>query len=175
MYGTVKCADYRIGEAHSCVWWWCWCLLACLLAAAAASWDRGRVTHASPSLWQVEVLHLYGHPGAKALADPVSAETSALATEGVTMRPPDLPMAPTNVRVIETLPIVVANGVRSAELEVCFALQPTFLSCRPQPLARANLGMPSLYGLSRADGLRFAAWPPQCATACRSLGTRAKC
>jgi hypothetical protein len=130
---------------------------------------------ASPSARQVEVLHCYGHAGAKALADPVSAETSALAPEGVTMRPPDLPMAPTNVRVVETLPIVLVNGVQSAELEVCFALQPSLLSCRAQPLARANLGMPSLYGLSRADGLRFAAGPSQCATACRSLGTRAKC
>jgi hypothetical protein len=130
---------------------------------------------AGPLPRQVEVLHCYGHAGAKALADPVSAETSALAPEGVTMRPPDLPMAPTNVRVVETLPIVLVNGVRSAELEVCFALQPSLLSCRAQPLARANLGMPSLYGLSRADGLRFAAGPSQCATACRSLGTRAKC
>jgi hypothetical protein len=130
---------------------------------------------ASPSARQVEVLHCYGHAGAKALADPVSAETSALAPEGVTMRPPDLPMAPTNVRVVETLPIVLVNGVRSAELEVWFALQPSLLSCRAQPRPRANLGMPSLYGLSRADGLRFAAGPSHCATACRSLGTRAKC
>ena len=123
------------GGADACC---CCCLLLLLLLLVGI----GVGVTASPSARQVEVLHCYGHAGAKALADPVSAETSALAPEGVTMRPPDLPMAPTNVRVVETLPIVLVNGVRSAELEVCFALQPSLLSCRAQPLARANLGMP---------------------------------
>jgi hypothetical protein len=98
---------------------------------------------------QVEVLHHFGQAQAGAAVrtsdGPDAPTTSSPPAEGITMRSPDLPHAPTNVRVVETRPIVVVNGVRSAELEV--------LPCSP---ARRLFGAIARAGLAKGNGLSSA-------------------